>query len=109
VAEGTIVAAREEANRTVVDVVADGDAFLVLSSTRHKYWKATIDGKPAPIVETNVAFQGIAITKGEHRVELNYRNPLVAAGGAVTLLALATLAFVALRSRALDSGGGAQR
>lgn len=109
VAEGRIVAAREEANRTVVDVVADGDAFLVLSSTRHKYWKATIDGKPAPIVETNVAFQGIAITKGEHRVELNYRNPLVAAGGAVTLLALATLAFVALRSRALDSGGGAQR
>lgn len=100
VAEGRVIAARETANRTMLDVDAQGDAFLVLSSTHHRHWRATVDGRPAPIVETNVAFQGIEIGKGRHRVELSYRNPWIAVGGAVSLATLLGLAIVATRRRA---------
>ncbi|MFA6954773.1 MAG: YfhO family protein [Thermoanaerobaculia bacterium] len=109
VAGGTILSAREWANRTLLDVVADGDSFLVLSSTHHKYWRATIDGKPVPIVPTNVAFQGIAVANGRHRVELTYRNPMIAVGGALTLVTLLALAFVASRSGGRAVGGGSPR
>jgi len=88
VARGTILAAREFANRTVVDVVAEGNAFLVLCSTHDRHWRATIDGKPAPIVGTHLAFQGIEIPRGRHRVELHCRNPSNPIGGLQCNLAL---------------------
>jgi hypothetical protein len=109
VAGGKILSAHEWANRTLLDVVADGESFLVLSSTHHKYWRATIDGKPVPIVPTNVAFQGIAVSNGRHTVELRYRNPLIAVGIALTLATLLVLAFVASRSGERAVGGGSPR
>lgn len=98
VSPGTIVASHETGNRTIIDVVTEGEAFLVLASTNHKYWRATIDGEPAPIIATNLAFQGIEVAKGSHRVELNYRNPLIAVGGLLSALALSCLIFVRRRS-----------
>ncbi|MBI2214394.1 MAG: YfhO family protein [Acidobacteria bacterium] len=104
---GRVVAAQESASRTLVDVDAGEDAFLVLASTWHKYWRATVDGRQVEIVPTNVAFQGIAIPKGVHRVELRYSNPLIAVGGFLSLMALATLAVVAIRGNGRAVGVGA--
>ncbi|MGK2858348.1 MAG: hypothetical protein ACSLFQ_14195 [Thermoanaerobaculia bacterium] len=104
VADGRVLAVRESANRTELEVDADGDAFLVLASTHHKYWRATVDGVPAGITETNIAFQGITVPGGKRRVVLTYENPMIAAGAAISFLALVALAVgwrkgnVALRS-----------
>lgn len=105
VAEGRVLAAREAASRTEIAVEAEGDAFLVLSATHHKYWRATIDGAPAGIIETNVAFQGIAVPKGKHAVELRYRNPMIAVGALVTLFALAALGLAWARGAAARTIG----
>ena len=91
VAEGQVLGARELANTTEIEVESSGDAFLVLASTHHKYWHAAIDGRATAITETNVAFQGVAVPRGRHRIELRYRNPLIAVGGGVTALALVAL------------------
>ncbi|MCM2314752.1 MAG: YfhO family protein [Thermoanaerobaculia bacterium] len=94
VGAGRVLTAEESANRTELEVEADADAFLVLSSTSHKYWQATIDGVPAGITETNIAFQGVAVPAGKHRVVLTYYNPTIAVGAIITCLSLVALGFV---------------
>lgn len=99
---GRVLTARESANRTEIEVEADADAFLVLSSTNHKYWQATIDGAPAGITETNIAFQGVAVPAGKHRVVMSYYNPMIALGAVITFLSLVALGFVWMKGARID-------
>jgi hypothetical protein len=99
-APGRVLRWAETNNRILVEVESDGVGFLVASVTSHKYWTATIDGAAADIVRTNLGYQGIVVPRGRHVVELRYRNPLVLAGGAVSVASLLALALVArARSR----------
>ncbi|HEY0370871.1 MAG TPA: hypothetical protein VGD79_02660, partial [Thermoanaerobaculia bacterium] len=76
--------------------------FLVISVTPHKYWTIAIDGREASAIVTNVGFQGVVVpAAGNHVVAMRYRNPLIAAGAAISAAALLALAFVAITMRAL--------
>jgi hypothetical protein len=99
-AEGNVVAEHESPDSLDFDVVTQGDAALVLSVTPHKYWSATIDGKPVQPYSANIGFQALTIPPGRHHVALRYRNPLVIACAFVSLLSALALLLVALRSRA---------
>jgi hypothetical protein len=90
---GKVLRAVETANTADIDVQADGRAFLVISVTNHKYWRATIDGVDATIIPTNIAFQGIEIPPGRHRIRLRYRNPVIGVGAAISALTLLGLLF----------------
>jgi uncharacterized membrane protein YfhO len=68
-----------------------------MSVTPHKYWRVTIDGVETEAVGTNVGYQGVAVPAGRHAVEMEYRNPLVAVGAAVSLIALLVLALFSMR------------
>jgi hypothetical protein len=94
-ARGLIHFVGESANATRIGLRADGRAFLVISTTAHRYWSATIDGKPAPLLLTNGAYQGIVVPAGEHVIETRYRNPMIWIGAVITLLALIGLAVIA--------------
>ncbi len=100
-ATGTVRRVDEWPNGARIDVEAAGRAFLVMSVTPHKYWEVTIDGQPAESVVTNLGYQGLAVPRGHHVVEMRYRNPLLAAGGAVTVAALLALTWVFCRMRRL--------
>jgi hypothetical protein len=99
-ASGSVTRIRETANTATIDVVAAGNAFLVASVTGHRYWSATVDGRPAPLIATNLAYQGLVVPAGAHTIEMRYRNPLIPIGAAITLLSLAALASVAWFRRA---------
>jgi hypothetical protein len=100
-APARIVRVDERASAIDLDVEATGDALLVLAVTRHKYWRATIDGNPAEILPANVAFQALRVGRGRHHVALRYRNPFVIVCAIVSLIAVLALASVAaLRSKA---------
>jgi hypothetical protein len=99
-APGHVLRWRETANGASIVVEAAGDAFLVMSVTAHKYWTITIDGVEVPSITTNLAYQGVAVPKGRHEVRMQYRNPLIAAGAAISLAALVGLLFAG-RMRAL--------
>ena len=94
-APGVVHSWRETANHARIDVHARGLAFLVMSVTPHKNWRITIDGNDAAAVIANIGYQGVVVPPGRHLVEMRYRDPLVAAGGAVSAAALLALAFVA--------------
>jgi hypothetical protein len=91
-AKGLVRGVRETANTAVIDVESSGDAYLVMSVTPHKYWQITIDGNPVTANVTNIAFQGINVPAGRHRIEMRYRNTIavaamqISAGSFVILL-----------------------
>ncbi len=70
---------------------------MLLVQRWHPDWKATVDGKPVPLLRANHLFSGVAVPAGEHVVELHYQPSRPAlwitlaamAAGAVSLLLLA--------------------
>ncbi|HSP33590.1 MAG TPA: YfhO family protein, partial [Thermoanaerobaculia bacterium] len=91
VADGQVVRVAERSNAAQLSVRSTGDALLVISITRHKYWHATIDGRAAPLLPVNIAFQGLRVPPGTHNVRLWYDNPLVRWFGVVSLISLLCL------------------
>lgn len=53
-------------NKVVIQTQNRGDGFLVMSDAYYPTWKATIDGKPTKIYQTDLALRGIYIPKGNH-------------------------------------------
>ncbi|HYK00446.1 MAG TPA: hypothetical protein VE974_01735 [Thermoanaerobaculia bacterium] len=94
-APGRVLRWSETANTARIDVEAAGDAFLVMSVTPHKYWLVTIDGVEVPAIVANRGYQGVLVPRGRHVVEMRYHNPLIAAGGAISLAALVAVLFAA--------------
>jgi hypothetical protein len=102
---------RDDPDRQALTVSAPDRAFLVVADSQVPGWTARLDGKPAPILLTDVLVRGLEVPPGEHRIEMEYRTPGMAAGVLVTrvalgfwlALALAAIASLALRSPA-DSG-----
>jgi len=88
---GTVRRVSETPNTARIEVETTGRALLAMSVTPHKYWRVTVDGRPAASVPSNLGFQGVALEAGRHVVEMRYRNPLFAIGGAISLLTLFAL------------------
>lgn len=100
-ARGVVRRVDEWPNGARIHVEALGRAFLVMSVTTHKYWRITIDGQPAAAVVTNLGYQGVIVPPGRHVVAMDYRNPRLAAGGAVTMITLLALTGAFCRMRGL--------
>ncbi|MBF0384931.1 MAG: hypothetical protein HQL27_03575 [Candidatus Omnitrophica bacterium] len=46
--------------------------FLVYNDSFHSKWKGLIDGKPVRIIRANVAFKGVWVAPGEHKISFRY-------------------------------------
>jgi len=42
----------------------------------HPWWRATVEGQPARLLQTQLAFLGVEVPPGARRVELRFRPPL---------------------------------
>lgn len=94
-ANGRVIRVAETSSRAILDVETDGRALLLMTVTRHRHWSVEIDGRPAAVVPANIAFQGVIVPPGRHRIVMRYRNPFVIAGGAVSAIAFAAMALAA--------------
>ncbi|HVL28280.1 MAG TPA: YfhO family protein, partial [Acidimicrobiales bacterium] len=66
------------------------DALVVVAEAWFPGWKATVDGRPAPVLKSDGAFLGVAVGPGEHEITLAYEPPAtVTVGRAVTAVTLA--------------------
>jgi len=70
-------------------------------------WRATVDGRAAPIERWNGVFQSIQAGPGEHTIVFRYREKWLPSGGAVSLAALAALALVVKAERRRRPGPAA--
>lgn len=92
-APGRVLRWSETANTARIEVESAGQAFLVMSVTAHKYWTITVDGVAVNSIPTNLGYQGVRVPAGRHVVAMRYRNPLIAAGAAISLATLLALAL----------------
>ncbi|HUP45700.1 MAG TPA: hypothetical protein VM779_09330 [Thermoanaerobaculia bacterium] len=67
---------------------ATGRSLLMISVTRHRYWRARVDGQPVEPRPVNINYQAIELPAGRHVVEMEYWNPLVVPSLVVSLIAL---------------------
>ncbi len=80
---------RDEGGRIELRYRAAEEALFVAAMTYDEGWRGWLDGKPLATYPTAACQLGVVLPPGEHRLVLRYREPLVAAGAAVSLLALA--------------------
>ncbi|HEV7509662.1 MAG TPA: hypothetical protein VGS07_32620 [Thermoanaerobaculia bacterium] len=85
----------DEGGHVRLDYQADEGAFFVAAMTFDAGWRARVDGQPVPIRPTAACQAGVRLPAGAHRLDLQYRDPAVPLGAAVTLVALSvgTLLF----------------
>lgn len=59
---------------TEVAVVVDAptDGYVVLHDAWHPWWRATLDGQPAALLNADVLFRAVAVPKGQHVVRFTY-------------------------------------
>jgi hypothetical protein len=73
-------------------VVLERKSVLVIQTPFDRGWHALQDGRAAAVLKVDVGLLGVALDAGEHKLELSYRNPCLAAGMAISLAALLILA-----------------
>ncbi|QQS44972.1 MAG: YfhO family protein [Acidobacteriota bacterium] len=73
--------------------------FLVLSEVYYRGWDARIDGRPVPVERVDYALRGIAVPKGDHRIEFIFRAPSFRNGAIYSMIGLVILAAGAVIAR----------
>jgi hypothetical protein len=83
---------------TRIELLVDspGRRFLVSSEPYYPGWTASVNGRKAQILPTNLAFRGLPIEAGESRIVMSYWPNTLTAGIIVELLALIATAFLLL-------------
>ncbi|HKB69235.1 MAG TPA: YfhO family protein, partial [Thermoanaerobaculia bacterium] len=86
----------ETPERLVYKVDLSQDLWIYRPQSWDPWWRATIDGKTAPIIRANGVFSAVVVPKGDHRVVWQYRPWPFYVGAAISAIALVTLLFLAL-------------
>jgi hypothetical protein len=55
-----------------VDVDCPSARLLVVTDTLNRSWKASVDGKPAPLLRADVMFRGVWLDPGRHQVTMEF-------------------------------------
>jgi uncharacterized membrane protein YfhO len=85
---GGVAAALQSDSSHSATVRTEGEGLLVASVTPHRYWRATIDGKPAKLIIANIGLQAVLVPAGSHTIRFDYFNPLFAICGAISIISL---------------------
>lgn len=98
--KGTVTITRYEPLHIAMEVTAPGPTsnFLVISEINYPpSWRATIDGHPADLIQTDYLLRGLVVPAGKHTIEMNYVSPGFETGKYASLgLNLVTLAALVI-------------
>jgi uncharacterized membrane protein YfhO len=84
---------------TSIDLIsnANAPAFLVLSDIFYPGWKATVDGRPAQIFQTDYVLRGIELPSGgRHKIHFYFYPTSFYLGLAITLFTILLLIGLAI-------------
>lgn len=89
-APARVVAARDSMLEIQVDAPRSG--HMVVMDTPFPGWRATVDGRPAPILPANWVGRGVPVEAGSHQVRMWFEPQSVRLGVFVSMLALVFVA-----------------
>jgi hypothetical protein len=78
--------------RLVAECTASEPAVAVFVEQYDRGWRATLDGRPVPLLRANLIMRAVAIEPGPHRIVLEYHTPGLRLGATVSGLCLLVLA-----------------
>ncbi len=87
-----------------VEVTMHAAGLLVVSEQYYPGWKASIDGKPAPIYAVDGIFRGVFLEKGSHLVKFTYRPASFIIGAFISIGALFISFVFIILDRKLSGG-----
>jgi hypothetical protein len=90
---GTLRVSRDGAGLDV-DATMERPGWVVVSEAGWRGWRASIDGRRAPLHDANHAFLGVHVPEGRHRLQLVYRPESLTLGLTVSLITSALLIAV---------------
>jgi hypothetical protein len=70
--EGTARIVDYKNTEVTVDVESDTGGFLLLTDAWHPWWRAEVDGVPAPILKADVLFRAVEVEPGRHRIRFKF-------------------------------------
>jgi hypothetical protein len=71
--------------RLQLKVTTEQPALLVLAESYYPGWVAWVDGAPAEIYRTDIAFRGVAVPAGSHTVRMEFRPAILPISIAVSV------------------------
>ena len=77
-----------ESDFVAIDVSVSRPTFLVLSDTFYPGWRASIDGRDAPLMLANHVFRAVSVLPGDQRVEMRFESISFRIGLTVTIISL---------------------
>jgi hypothetical protein len=106
VTPGDVEVERYNANKIELRTHSVGDAFLVAADTWYPGWQATIDGQSARLYIADVAFRGLPVPAGDHRIEMRFVPKILWNSAAISGLALLGVSWAFRRkvSRPIEPG-----
>jgi len=63
----------EKPDEIEITFSTDQPAVLTLNDTYYPGWTVEVDGKPRPLIETNLIYQGVEVQPGETKAVFRYR------------------------------------
>ena len=100
-APAAVAVVSREPGAVELAVSAPAEEAVVVEQSWAPGWSASIDGRAADLHPANLAFQGLVVPAGEHRVRLSYLPASVSGGLALSGLALVVIALLALPTPSL--------
>jgi hypothetical protein len=82
-----------------VSATGPGASFIAINQTWDKFWTARVDSRPVAIQRCEINLSGLWVEPGTHFVELEYRDPTVAAGNSIGLAGLVLCAAIVAAGR----------
>ena len=73
------------------DITVEKNKLLMLSIPYSQGWKIRVDGKRVESQEVNTMFLGTYLTKGTHRITLDYETPGLKLGAIITFISIGGL------------------
>jgi hypothetical protein len=93
-------------NKMKSTVICSKPTLLNLTQNFHHNWKATKDGKPTTILQTNGAFMSVMVGAGMHQVQWKYSPRFVYLGLFIFGVTMLALLFAAFRPKTLNKPKG---
>jgi hypothetical protein len=80
-----------------LDVDTAQPAFLATSEAHYPGWRAWIDGRETLVYYTNIAFRGLRVPAGQHRIAMRFEPSLLAWCSVLSVLAWAVWLYLWFR------------
>ncbi len=102
-----ILSGKVSASFCQFEIEASRPTMLVVAQTWYHCWVAKVDGRAAPLLRANYAFQSLPVPAGRHEVRLAYKDTLFHMGAILSMLSLVLCAgcLTLLRHGRFGDGG----